>query len=425
MNTDQIRIEYRGNILNGKVRLPLSKSIANRLLILAHLSGHSFPVDEAGQADDVVRMKTLLEKIRDHGHRHKSGICELDCGNAGTVLRFLLPVCALVPGEWMLLGSKRMQERPIGPLAEALQTGGARIQYTGTHGFPPLYIEGGYWTGGDAGVVPGNVSSQFLSSLLMAGPFCKGIQFQTQGKISSRPYLNMTLDLMNRAGYKAEETGPGKFRAWVPEAHRFTDWSSLLEPDWSGASYFYAMAALAPEAAIFLEGLSTDSVQGDAVTAGFFKSFGVESSRTGQGILIQKNREAVLPEVFDADLSDYPDLAMTLAVCCAGLEIPARLRGLGSLRIKESDRLAALQTELHRVGYRAGIEGDDLWIEAGIQAGVQPCPVIETYQDHRMAMAFAPLALRFHTVIIRNPGVVEKSFPLFWEQCQKIGFTCL
>lgn len=421
---NMIHLQYPGGRLRGTIRLPLSKSILNRVLILAHLSDQAVELPATGQADDVVRMAALLRIIREQKSLKDAGVCTLDCGNAGTVLRFLAPVCAMEPGTWLLTGSRRMQERPVGPLVEALTKTGARIRYAAKEGYPPLRIEGGNWQGGDAGIIPGNISSQFLSALLMAGPFGSGIRFQTYGTLSSRPYLDMTLSLLRNAGYRAEEPASGEFRVFPGDPHTRPDWHLMYEPDWSGASYFYAMAALAPEAELMLEGLHESGLQGDAVTAGFFKDLGVESLDTAAGIVIRKTKNAEITAHFETHLRAFPDLAMTLAVCCAGLGIPARLGGLESLRIKESDRLLALQTELNKQGFYADIEQDSLILDPARNAAKPDSIPVETWQDHRIAMAFAPLALRFREIHLVNPEVVDKSFPLFWEQCQKIGFIC-
>jgi len=402
----------------GTITLPLSKTIVNRLLVIAQLSQTPLVIDPAGQADDVVRMIRLLQSMRDYQNAGSEGICELDCGNAGTVFRFLTAVCALEPGNWLLSGSLRMQERPVGLLVEALQGTGARIHYTGQHNYPPLLIEGGQWKGGDVGTIRGNISSQFMSALLLAGAFAeKGIEFRITGDLTSKPYLDMTESLIKKSGIEIYNTDNQHYKI-LPSAHLHTSTFAHfhIEPDWSSASYFYSLAALSDKAELLLRDLHLNSLQGDAVIAEIFADLGVITEDSPEGIYIRKSGSFRLPDRFEYDLSHYPDMAPTLAVCSAGLGLETRLYGLESLKIKESNRLEALCTELLKVGIASTTTADSILIPASDPKTIQKGVSIHTYRDHRIAMAFAPLAMVCGEILIEDPGVVDKSFPDFWTQ---------
>ncbi len=437
---ETLQLIRKNTRIAGQITLPLSKSIVNRLLVLGQLSQTPLVIDPAGQADDVVRMIRLLQIMHDYQNVGSEGICELDCGNAGTVFRFLTAVCALEPGNWLLSGSIRMQERPVGLLVEALQRTGARIHYTGQHNYPPLLIDGGHWKGGDIGAIRGNISSQFMSALLLAGAFAEnGIEFRIAGDLTSKPYLDMTESLIRKSGleilninnqhYKispsAHQSIPLAHHHTSTPAHQHISFAHLhtstlahqhIEPDWSSASYFYSLAALSDEAKLLLNDLHLNSLQGDSVIAKIFADLGVVTVDGPEGIYIRKSDSFSLPARLEYDLRNYPDIAPTLAVCCAGLGLETRLYGLESLKIKESNRLEALCTELLKVGIASTTTADSILIPASDPKTIQKGVSIHTYRDHRIAMAFAPLALVCGEIRIEDPGVVDKSFPDFWTQ---------
>jgi 3-phosphoshikimate 1-carboxyvinyltransferase len=415
---ETLQLIRKNTRIAGQITLPLSKSIVNRLLVLGQLSQTPLVIDPAGQADDVVRMIRLLQIMHDYQNVGSEGICELDCGNAGTVFRFLTAVCALEPGNWLLSGSIRMQERPVGLLVEALQRTGARIHYTGQHNYPPLLIDGGHWKGGDIGAIRGNISSQFMSALLLAGAFAEnGIEFRIAGDLTSKPYLDMTESLIRKSGLEIYNTNNQHYKI-PPSAHLHINTSAHqhIEPDWSSASYFYSLAALSDEAKLLLNDLHLNSLQGDSIIAEIFADLGVVTVDGPEGIYIRKSDSFSLPARLEYDLRNYPDIAPTLAVCCAGLGLETRLYGLESLKIKESNRLEALCTELLKVGIASTTTADSILIPASDPKTIQKGVSIHTYRDHRIAMAFAPLALVCGEIRIEDPGVVDKSFPDFWTQ---------
>lgn len=401
--------------LTGHLTLAGSKSIANRALIIRALCAEDFPIHHLATAKDTRLLSTLLDS---HAEVR-------DAGAAGTTFRFLTAYLALQPGIQVLTGTERMKQRPIGLLVEALRSLGAQIDYLEEEGYPPLRI------GPPAGLgktnrirIPADTSSQYISALLMIGATLPGgLELTLQGKVVSRPYIEMTLALMAYFGVEHYWEGPVIRVPSQPYRPRpFT-----VEADWSAASYYYAMAALAEGADLRLDGLQAGSVQGDAVLPEMMQAFGVTTVFEENGIRLRREK-CVLPARFDWDFLTCPDLAQTLAVVCAGLGVEGRFSGLETLRIKETDRIAALQQELAKV--QAGIaevpaagmpRPDSTYFAVNGKARVLDCPSFATYEDHRMAMAFAPLAL-LGDIAIEEPGVVEKSYPDFWKDLEKIGF---
>lgn len=344
-----------------------------------------------------------------------------DIGAAGTAMRFSTAFFAVTPGRRQLTGSPRMLERPIYPLVDALRQLGADIVYTGREGFPPLDISGRKLTGG-AVEIPAGISSQYISALLMAAPvFAKGLRLRLKGEIASRPYIDMTLALMRRFG--AETQWEGDTIAVAPKPYVATT-EYHVEPDWSAASYWYEMIALSPdpEAEVMLKGLSRDSLQGDARVNEYFSRLGVDTTFTSDGARISKRQHAGTSGRFEADLTEQPDLAQTLVATCAAMGRDFRISGLESLRIKETDRIAALRAELAKTG-REIYEPREGSLEGSFAEAVpliSPPAGIDTYEDHRMAMAFAPLALRCGPLRINHPEVVTKSYPAFWNDLRTL-----
>jgi 3-phosphoshikimate 1-carboxyvinyltransferase len=396
-----------GGKICASFRLPASKSISNRILMLNALSNSPHEIKNLSPGDDTHAMQHVL---------HNGG-CDFNIGAAGTAMRFLTAFLAQTPGEWTLTGTERMKNRPVKLLADALNTLGARIEYMEKDGFPPLRIFGRALQGGETGL-SGGVSSQYISALLMAAPLMeKGLTLHLEGDIVSVPYIRLTVQLMRQFG--AEVTWEGQTLRVMPGAYRPVPFT--VEPDWSAASYWYATAALSRQAEIRLPGLRRDSLQGDAACAALSVNLGVETAFDGEGVAVSSGGDKCSRMTYD--FVNEPDLAQTFVTACAGLGIPFRFTGLQSLKIKETDRMEALKTELRKLGYLlAGSRGSILeW--TGERCPPDPHPVIRTYEDHRMAMSFAPLALvRPQGIEIEHPQVVTKSYPAFWDDLRAAGF---
>ncbi len=394
--------------LKGVVDLSGSKSISNRVLIIRALCKYAFAVHKLAAADDTRLLQELLE----------SDAPVRDAGPAGTTFRFLTAFLSLQEGEQVLTGSERMKNRPIGLLVDALRSLGANISYLEKEGYPPLKIGApGSDFGRTAHVrIPANTSSQYISALLMIAPVLpQGLVLELEGKIVSRPYIEMTLALMAYFGVQHEWTDHTITIA--PQEYQAKDFT--VEADWSAASYYYTMAAFAPEVHLQLNGLFASSTQGDAVLVEMMEAFGVQSDFNTAGVLLTKSGSA-LPGHFQQDFLRCPDLAQSLAVVCGGLGVPATFTGLETLGIKETDRILALKTELGKLGVEVLPQGIDRFELQGRTVWKEE-PEFQTYEDHRMAMAFAPLAMQ-HRIRISEPAVVGKSYPAFWEDIQQIGF---
>jgi 3-phosphoshikimate 1-carboxyvinyltransferase len=394
--------------LEGRIRLAGSKSISNRALIIRALCNSTFPIDHLANARDTVLLEALLQQSGNH----------FNAEAAGTTFRFLTAYLSQKPGLQTLTGTERMKQRPIKVLAEALQKLGARIEYLEKEGYPPLRIGEPADFGQRSYLkVPAGISSQYISALLMLAPTLpNGLTLELDGKIVSRPYIEMTLRLMAHFGVQHRWEGQRiEIAAQAYQAQPFT-----VEADWSAASYYYAMTAMAPRARIQLDGLFDNSVQGDAVLAEMMTFFGVRTTYNESGILLEQTGERPPNKPFEWDFLRCPDLAQTLAVCCAALGVDGNFTGLETLRIKETDRIAALERELQKVRVTLE-EGKPGWFHIRGQAAVEGKPRFATYEDHRMAMAFAPLAL-LAPIEIEEPAVVGKSYPDFWKDLQKLGY---
>ena len=390
------------------VKLPASKSISNRALILNALSSSPYAVDNLSDCDDTNLMVNALQA--------EGG--DFNVGAAGTTMRFLTAFLANRPGEWTITGTERMKNRPIKVLVEALNALGAHISYMEKTGFPPLRISGSALPGGEI-ALPGNVSSQYISAILMVAPLMeKGVTLHLEGEIVSRPYIHITLQLMKQFGVSA---------TW--EDHTIQVWPQtytpirfLVESDWSAASYWYEMMALSPKAEIELLGLFKESLQGDAAGAKLFERLGVETHFSDRGVKLRHT--GIRCKELTYDFVNEPDLAQTFVVTCALLGVPFRFTGLQSLKIKETDRIAALQTELRKLGYVLRDAQDSILSWDGERCEPEAHPVIATYEDHRMALSFAPAALvRPEGIAIAHPEVVSKSYPHYWSDLRAAGFT--
>lgn len=394
--------------LNGTVTLPPSKSISARALVLRALSAQPVRLHHLSDCDDT---HAVVNALRSHPE-------VIDIGAAGTAMRFLTAFYATRVGEpHVLTGTERMQQRPIGVLVEALRSLGADITYLGKEGCPPLRIVGRKLTGGTL-ELPADWSSQYVSALLMIAPTLEGgLQLRLKGVPTSIPYIRMTLRLMREFGIESRWEADTRTIV-VPQADYRPPTDYTVEPDWSAASYWYELLALTPEtdARLCLRRLSLDSVQGDRVCAHWFAALGVKTTPSAEGLWLER----IPPSegVFRADLADCPDLAQTLVVTCAMQHRPFHFTGLHTLKIKETDRIAALTAELAKYGVVttepapgelafAPTTPPPVWEEVDVD--------IATYDDHRMALAFAPTAYCCRKVHLQNPEVVSKSYPSFWE----------
>lgn len=411
------------NILNAKIKLPASKSISNRTLIIHALAcrgcrgGETTATmpDNLSDCDDTQVMIRALETMPE----------EIDIMAAGTAMRFLTAYLSVTPGTHVITGTERMRHRPIGILVDALRQLGARIEYLGDEGFPPLRITGGNLRGCRIRMA-GNVSSQYISALLMIGPVVeKGLEIKLTGGVVSKPYIDMTLGIMRDFGARAEWTS-GNTISVSQGGYRKTRY--YVESDWSAGSYWYQMTALSqgPDPVVTLPGLFADSLQGDSVVRDLFRPLGVatEFARDMNGTgYIRLTRQGRPCRELERDLLGCPDLAQTMVATCALLGVRFRFTGLQSLRIKETDRMAALRTELAKLGYGIKEENGDTLYWDGTPAAADARPAIDTYEDHRMAMSMAPACMVKGSIRINNPEVVSKSYPRFWDDLRDCGFA--
>ena len=403
--------------LNQTIKLPASKSISNRVLVIYALSGSKILPDNLSDCDDT---EVIMAALQQNPY-------EIDIKAAGTAMRFMTAFLSVKDGEeHVLTGTERMRHRPIGILVDALRRLGADISYIGEEGFPPLRIRGHSLEGGLL-EIPGNISSQFISALLLIGPVMRnGLTLRLTGDVISRPYIDLTLWTMREFGADAEWSD---FETIVVKPVPYRQRPYYIENDWSGASYWYEMMALSrhKDDEIRLEGLMDGSKQGDSSVRYIFSLLGVKSTfETTQGgvptTVSLRHTGRCVPRL-EYDFINAPDLTQTFVVCCALLGVHFHFHGLSTLKIKETDRIEALKTEMRKLGYVIhDVNGCELiWdgerCEPSYEAG------IDTYEDHRMALAFAPAAFRTGGLRINNPQVVTKSYPRFWDDLRKAQFT--
>jgi len=397
--------------VHAKIRLPASKSISNRILILNALSKSKYSVKNLSDSDDTQILRKALLSLQ-------TGNTAFDVGAAGTSMRFLTAYLAQSEGVWTITGSERMKNRPIKILVDSLREIGGKIEYMEKEGFPPLKIYGKNLAGGSIRL-NGGVSSQYLSALMMIAPLMQqDLIIQLEGYIISRPYIEMTISLMQTFGVRAMWNG--RHIRIAPQIYRPVRFT--VENDWSAASYWCEIAALAGNSAkVELAGLEKNSIQGDAKVVELFESM-VSTVCDSKTVFLEKALKALMPlKIFTHDFSNEPDLAQTFAVTCCLLDIPFHFTGLQSLRIKETDRISALQTELKKLGYL--VKTGEVTMEwSGERCKPDSDPIISTYDDHRMALAFAPACLKTGKIQIKDPGVVSKSYPGFWKDLEKAGF---
>jgi 3-phosphoshikimate 1-carboxyvinyltransferase len=398
-----VLLPFRSSSLKGIIALPTSKSESNRMLIIAACSKEKILLEGLSSAKDTQTMMRLLN----------SDEYELDVKDAGTTMRFLTAFRALSSRPCKITGTPRMQERPIGILVDALQRIGCAIGYENKDGYPPVLIGAFGGQKIDTISIRGDVSSQFVSALMMIAPLLpKGLAIKLLGEVGSRPYIKLTAGLMRKFGVDVH---------WENDILKIPSGSyhggtHTVEADWSGAGYWYSMAALAGDVDIHLIGLRSDSNQADIRAVEIYTGLGVHTEFTDSGVRLTKGSIDPLQEV---DFQDCPDLAQTVAVSYAVMGIPCKFYGLHSLRVKETDRIAALQKELAKIGATLHALDENTW--ALIPSVQLPSSVkIATYDDHRMAMAFAPLMFTMQ-VEIEHPEVVVKSYPEFWDHMASLS----
>lgn len=415
------------SVLNGTIKLPASKSISNRALIIHALTGGKMLPDNACHTP-TFRLENLsdCDDTEVIVHALEQNPYEIDIKAGGTAMRFMTAYLATKEGEeHVLTGTERMKHRPIRILVDALRHLGADIEYLGEEGFPPLHISGRRLEGGLL-EVPGNISSQFISALLLIGPMLRdGLTLRLKGDTISRPYIDLTLWTMREYGVDAEWED---FETINVKPQPYQERSYYIESDWSAASYWYEMMALSKQEddEIRLQGLMDGSKQGDSSVRYLFSLLGVKTTfgTTEAGVpttVTLRHSGRCVPRL-EYDFVNSPDLAQTFIVCCAVMGVPFHFRGLQTLKIKETDRIEAMKTEMLKLGYVLhDVNGCELYwdgerCEPNIAAG------IDTYEDHRMALAFAPAAWRVDGLRINNPQVVSKSYPHFWEDLAQCGF---
>lgn len=409
-NTLAISFSFAKKEVKGNVRLPFSKSESNRALMIAAYSGLSPDIGNLSDANDTFLLQNLLLSVVE------SDIF-FDCKDAGTVARFLMSFFAGKRGEWTLTGTNRLCQRPMGDLVNALRQLGCSIEYLEKDDCLPIKIKGTDIQGGEISI---NVekSSQFASSLLLAAPMWpKGLKLHLEGNLNSLPYIDMTLSMMQNAGAKCQRNGDFIIVEYSP----YRNVRQIVTSDWSAASYWFELAAMSDDCDLLLENLSFDSLQGDAAIAEMMRPFGVEAIREKSGIRLKKKLLETDDLVFD--FSETPDLFPTVVAVCAGLKLKARFYGIKNLALKESDRVTAMSEELRKIGAILTRTSDDEALLTSVEDTSQlPClqPVIfDSHNDHRIAMALAPLALKIGELFVKNPQVVKKSYRDYWNELGK------
>ena len=403
----KLKIQNSNKEANGDLTITGSKSESNRLLIIQALYPQ-IEIHNLSKSDD---SKVTLE-----GLKSKKNV--IDINHAGTAMRFLTAYFAIQPHrEIVLTGSNRMQERPIKLLVEALNSLGADITYEKEPGFPPLIIRGKEISINRVSL-PANISSQYISALMLVAPALKnGLKIDLIGETTSFPYIKMTQSIMDQLGFETAFDG-NQISIKSASSVNINHWK--IESDWSSASYFYSIVALADRSEISLKSFFEESKQGDAALTEIYEKFGVKTTHSNGKIILSKITDFNPPNFITLNLKNTPDLAQTIAVTCLGLNIDCKLSGLHTLKIKETNRLTALKTEIEKLG--GNVKITDRSLELLNTGKINENILIDTYNDHRMAMAFAPLGLRV-PININNPKVVSKSYPDFWNDLQKIGFN--
>ncbi len=392
--------------IRATIDLPASKSMSNRALILNTLSLSSYPIKNLADCEDT---QVLIDAFNSNSN-------VFDVKAAGTAMRFLTAFLAGMEGEWIIKGSKRMHERPIHPLVETLVALGAKIDYLEKEGFPPLKIQGRKLKGGEV-YLAGNISSQFISALIMVAPLMeKGLIMHIEKEIVSKPYINLTMSMMEQSGVHAKWKNNDitiQPQAYKPIQH-------VVEADWTAASYWYEMVSLLPGSEMHLKGLKKTSLQGDSNVTSLFTDLGVSTEFVEDGIVIRNTKRKA--KKFFHDFVNEPDLAQTFAATCCFLGVPFLFSGIQSLKIKETDRVQALINELEKLGFVLKENEIGMLEWDGTRCPVEGEPAIDTYDDHRMAMSLAPGAIALGSLRMNDPHVVSKSYPNFWRDIENVGF---
>jgi len=402
----EVSIEKKS--IKAEISLPSSKSISNRVLIIRALCGEEFVINNLSTAADTFQLNAILSSNKNR----------IDAGDGGTTLRFLLAFYCASGKEVEITASESLKKRPIAELVNALRILGAKIEYTETEGRLPLKISPSKLTGNNVSV-SGEISSQFISALMLVAPYISGgLKIEMTGEILSLPYILMTKSVMEYFGAVVD------FNENTISIHagKYIAREITIQPDWSAASYWYEVAALSDEAEIMLHDLKSTSLQGDVAVVAMMEKLGVNTEFKKEGALLTKKINFDAPDYFNDDFSGCPDLGPAIANTCAGLNITADLLGLKNFRLKESDRAAALQRELYNLNVKTDFCGGSkfkVYAGSGIRKYVKP---VKTYNDHRIAMAFAPLALRTGVIFIDDSEVVSKSYPHFFEDLRSVGF---
>jgi 3-phosphoshikimate 1-carboxyvinyltransferase len=394
--------------IHAQPQLPASKSICNRLLVLEQVSNGAIIPEFISAADDSQKLHHLLSNKPDFA----------DAGDGGTTFRFALAFFAASENySGILTGTSRLKERPQHLLIEALRSLGAEITCLEKEGFAPVKISGKKLNGGKITIDAG-VSSQFVTAILLISPMLNSpLEIELQGELVSASYLEMTIDILRKSGVSINYSG----RNILVGQAKWNAGVFPVERDWSAASYWYALLALAHRGSVFLQGLHLESLQGDAICASIFERLGIHSIQESEGIRLSK--VPVNSNGIDLDASNFPDLVQTLVVVCVALNIKARFSGLKTLRIKETDRLSAMQQEFRKIKFELNVEGDDHIECSGLSPDFSKTLIVETYNDHRMAMSFAALVTVVYKLAIRNPEVVSKSYPNFWKDIRESGIS--
>jgi 3-phosphoshikimate 1-carboxyvinyltransferase len=396
--------------INTSIKLVSSKSESNRALIIQAVSPNKIELTNLSDARDTQTLQKLLNSDDEI----------LDVLDAGTTMRFLTAYIALSGKHKILTGTPRMCERPIGHLVDALRSLGAKIDYLKKDGYPPLKTGGFFYSGKNHIKIKGDVSSQYISALLMTAPLLpEGLIIEIEGKINSKPYIDMTLQLMAHFGVFGK--WENNYTIKIEQGQTYVSNQYEIESDWSGSSYWFSIVALSPfpDTHIQLHGLKENSLQGDKIIMELMNPMGVQSEFTPTGLSLRKKEHI---NELHIDFNSCPDLAQTLSTCAAGKGIRLHLSGLDSLRIKETDRIRALQNELKKIGSELVEATKENFVVKPIKEKWKHLVCIETYDDHRMAMAFAPLSF-INFIAIKDPKVVNKSYPTFWEHLQQAGFN--
>jgi 3-phosphoshikimate 1-carboxyvinyltransferase len=405
-----IKISAKSKTISGSINLEASKSISNRLLIIRELSDNKFNIENLSNAKDTRILTKILNDFKSQKY--------IDCEDAGTALRFSLAFLATKDGNWVVSGSKRMHKRPIKPLVDCLLELGAEIKYLENEGFPPIEIKSKNLKSKKISL-PGDISSQFISALLLVAPTIEnGLTLEITSKVLSKPYIKMTLELMSEFGINYS----WKNNLIKIEKQRYIGKKIMVENDWSAASFWYSFVALSKTGKIEIPKLNKSSIQGDSILSEKFSNLGVKTSFKKNSIILSRNSKLV--KELELDLSNHPDLALPIIVTCCGLGTKAHLMGLESLKVKESNRLECIKKELRKFNISCEIDSSSIKIREN-QKIVQPTSIIECHNDHRIAMSIAPLCMKVDSISFENKNVVNKSYPDFWKDLELAGINCV